>query len=114
MSWSCNVAECRDAILSGASLNVSLRRENLSLCAGHGFAPNNSHGVEELHSVLGLVRAGFGITVLLESLKNIPSKVVFRNPRRTLSVETGAILLRANGDDPESSHELHRNASSLI
>jgi DNA-binding transcriptional LysR family regulator len=60
-----------DFVLFRRSLGAPLYDSIISLCATERFAPRIVQEVDELHSVLGFVRAGFGIALVPEGLSRV-------------------------------------------
>jgi DNA-binding transcriptional LysR family regulator len=60
-----------DFVLFRRSLGAPLYDMIIGLCAVERFAPRIVQEVDELHSVLGFVRAGFGIALVPEGLSRV-------------------------------------------
>ena len=67
-------------VLFNSSIAPSLLQQIYSLCEDSGFTPNVSQQADEWYTVLGFVRAGFGITVALDLQGAVPWRDVVYVP----------------------------------
>jgi DNA-binding transcriptional LysR family regulator len=74
-----------DFVLFRRSLGAPLYDLIIGLCAVERFAPRIAHEVDELHSVLGFVRAGFGVALVPEGLSHVVWPGVMFRPLATAS-----------------------------
>jgi DNA-binding transcriptional LysR family regulator len=68
-----------------------------SMCRSAGFSLHVVHEVDNIHTMLELVSAGFGVSLMRSSVREIKTKgVVFRELRHSPVVETGIAYRREN------------------
>ncbi len=70
----------------------------LGICVRAGFTPVISHAAAQIHTIIGLVAAGLGVTLVPASVRNLRRPgVVYRSPVEvTPSAETAAAYLNEN------------------
>ena len=67
------------------------------LCRGAGFSLHVVHEVDNIHTMLELIGAGFGVSLMRASVENVPHKgVVFRELQHSPVVETALAYRRGN------------------
>ncbi len=67
------------------------------LCRDAGFSLHTVHEVDNVHTMLELISAGFGVSLMRSSVQAIPQKgVVFRELLHSPEVETGIAYRRGN------------------
>jgi len=67
-------------VLFNSSIAPSLLQQIYSLCETSGFTPNVSQQADEWYTILGFVRAGFGITIALDLQGAVPWRDVVYIP----------------------------------
>jgi DNA-binding transcriptional LysR family regulator len=84
------------------SLSMSPRRYQLitGLCRRAGISLHFMHEIDSIHTMLDLVAAGFGVSLMRASVQSVRSSgVVFRELMHSPSVETAVVYRRENSSE---------------
>lgn len=100
-------------VLYASSIGSGLYQKIVDLCRDSGFAPNVAQAANATPTMMGLVAAGMGISILPESLKRLSLDGLKFVPLRELKAETAVWLAKRWDDRSFLTRHLFQQASRL-
>jgi DNA-binding transcriptional LysR family regulator len=100
-------------VLYASSIGSGLYQKIVDLCRDSGFAPNVAQAANATPTMMGLVAAGMGISILPESLKRLPLDGLKFVPLREARAETAVWLAKRWDDRSFLARSLFQQASRL-
>ena len=100
-------------VLYASSIGSGLYQKIVDLCRDSGFAPNVAQAANATPTMMGLVAAGMGISILPESLKRLPLDGLKFVPLREPKAQTAVWLAKRWDDRSSLVRHLFQQASRL-
>ncbi len=100
-------------VLYASSIGSGLYQKIVDLCRDSGFAPNVAQAANATPTMMGLVAAGMGISILPESLKRLPLDGLNFVPLREPKAQTAVWLAKRWNDRSSLVRHLFQQATRL-